>query len=397
MKNFEIYKPVLKNTGFDSAAEDSYIPYCESFLPLSEAVNVGSFRVGNRVCYQPMEGQDGVNGAPTDITFERYKRLAEGGAGIIWFEAVAVCREGMSNPGQLMITDENSDSFAALASMIKRVCREKYGFDPLLIMQLNHSGAHSKPGGVPAPVGFDAGSLASLAEKFVKSAILAANAGFTGIDVKCCHHYLLSELYSRGETFPLLEIARRISLALPDGVVRACRINAYDGYSEGGANVKYADVVISELESIGYNFFNITMGSPYINPDVSRPYRAGLCKPKENPLDSLSRLLGGCRDIKKLRPRSYFVCTGLSVLGEYSPYAAAGCVEEGFCDFAGFGRMSLAYPELASDVLSGRFDGKKSCVACCGCSELKRKLLQSGCIIRNPYYKEIYKKWKAQS
>jgi len=38
---------------------------------------------------QPMEGFDAdPDGSPSELTFRRYKRFAQGGSGIIWFENV---------------------------------------------------------------------------------------------------------------------------------------------------------------------------------------------------------------------------------------------------------------------------------------------------------------------
>ena len=138
------------------------------------------------------------------------------------------------------------------------------------------------------------------------------------------------------------------------------------------------------------------MGSPYRNPDVSRPYRRGLDMPKTNAIYALSRILGGASEIKKAHPDLAIVDTGISCLGELSHYAAAGLVEENMTDFVGFGRMSFAYPDLAKDILNGCFDVKKVCVACGGCSYLKKNVQKSGCIIRNMFYNDIYKKFKAK-
>ena len=103
------------------------------------------------------------------------------------------------------------------------------------------------------------------------------------------------------------------------------------------------------------------------------------------------------REIHKAYPDLPCVNTGISGLCEKSPYAAAGMIEEDYTTFAGFGRMSFAYPGMAADILNGRFDDKKCCVACSGCSTLKKNGLLSGCIIRNDMYKEIFRKFRAEN
>ena len=58
--------------------------------------------------------------------------------------------------------------------------------------------------------------------------------------------------------------------------------------------------------------------------------------------------------------------------------------------------MNFAYPDLAKDILSNKFDAKQACVACSGCSTLKKNGLLSGCIIRNKLYRDIYKEFTSK-
>lgn len=432
---YDHYGSILKNTPFENQTDlTSYIPYSEDFSALGKKVFIGRNKYApNSICFQPMEGQDANDGAPTDITFKRYRELANGGAGLIWLEAVSVCPEGRSNPYQLMLTDKNSGEFSRLAESIKSECLKQNGYEPVIILQLTHSGRYSKPNGTPSPVAAyinpdldgacapkvaDDEYLTSLPEMYAKSALLAQKCGYDGVDLKCCHGYLLSELLSafdrdgmyggvfENRTRLLFDCAAAADGVLDKDTVRACRLNIYDGYDGKYCFGKSADEsreydltepssIISRLESgYGFTLINVTMGSPYRNPDVSRPYKRGLDMPKTNAVQGLSRILGGCAEIKKSHPNTAFVDTGISALGALSPFAAAGLKKEGMTDFVGFGRMSFAYPELARDIINGCFDAKKACVACGGCSYLKKNIQKSGCIIRNRFYSEIYKDFK---
>ena len=62
-------------------------------------------------------------------------RFARGGAGLIWFEATAVCREGRANPRQLWLTPETLDDFRRLADQIREEAVKANGYAPLLILQ----------------------------------------------------------------------------------------------------------------------------------------------------------------------------------------------------------------------------------------------------------------------
>jgi len=77
-------------------------PYSEDVSILSEPIKVGNKTAPNRIAYQAMEGCDGTSGgSPDTLTRRRYDRFARGGAGIVWFEATAVLREGRANPRQM--------------------------------------------------------------------------------------------------------------------------------------------------------------------------------------------------------------------------------------------------------------------------------------------------------
>ena len=70
---------------------------------------------------------------------------------------------------------------------------------------------------------------------------------------------------------------------------------------------------------------------------------------------------------------------------------AAEMIECGAADLVGFGRGSIAYPMFYRDWLDGKFDTKKTCVACSKCTGLMRAKCVSGCAVFNDYYKELYK------
>ena len=62
------------------------LPYSENTAILGETVTVGNKIAPNRLVCQAMEGCDGKrDGSPDELTLRRYRRFAEGGAGIIWF------------------------------------------------------------------------------------------------------------------------------------------------------------------------------------------------------------------------------------------------------------------------------------------------------------------------
>ena len=182
---------------------------------ISDSTEIYGREVKNRVIFQPMEGCDGTpSGGIDTLTRRRYLRFVEGAPGIIWFEASAVCNEGRANPRQLYLNENTVESFKNLVREMKEKSMALHGFEPVIIVQLTHSGRYSKPHGTPEPivayrnevwekgkenqpfVVADDEYLSTIPDMYAKAAALALEAGFDGMDVKCCHGYLFNEFLS---------------------------------------------------------------------------------------------------------------------------------------------------------------------------------------------------------
>lgn len=412
------------------------LPISDDNSVLCQKVKIGNLELSNRLVCQAMEGCDGTaDGRPDELTVRRYERLSKGGAGLIWFEATAVCNEGRANPRQLYINEKNLDDFKKIVENIKQRGMKENGYEPAVIMQATHSGRYSKPEGKPAPIiaynnpifekdnPIDKSRIITdegldrVHESLVHAAGLAKEAGFDGVDIKCCHRYLNSELLSAftregryGGSFEnrtrLLRESVRDSISLcGDGFTVTSRMNVYDGFpypygfgvKEGEGitpDLSEADRLIKELAELGVKLLDITMGNPYFNPHVNRPYAAGGYEPPEHPLCGVARMLKGTAKLGKANPDVSLICSGLSFLGAAAPGVAAAFIEEGGFSLAGFGRMIFAYPDFAKDIVNGRFDPKKICIACSKCTEIMRAGGTPGCIVRDgETYMPIYKKY----
>ncbi len=200
----------------------------EDMSVFQNPVRVGKKIASNALAVLPMEGCDSNrDGSPSELVKRRYKRFAEGGAGLLWWEANAVVEEGRANELQMMLTRDNLTQFSELMEDVKKTA-EKEKFHQIHILQLTHSGRYSRPVGHAAkpsgrysrPVGHAAKPmipqhdpildgrcgvndhtplvtdeyLDRLTDRYVESARLAKAAGFDGVDIKACHRYLISEL-----------------------------------------------------------------------------------------------------------------------------------------------------------------------------------------------------------
>ena len=108
------------------------------------------------------------------------------------------------------------------------------------------------------------------------------------------------------------------------------RMNVYDGFEypygfgvskDGGMDfdVTEPDWLIKELYKYGVRILNITMGNPYFNPHVNRPYAQGGYEAPEHPLQGVSRVLKGTAKIKELNPEMAIICSAVSYLGVAAP------------------------------------------------------------------------------
>jgi 2,4-dienoyl-CoA reductase (NADPH2) len=402
------------------------LPFQDDISILFSPVKIEGRTVTNRIVVQPMEGYDSTdNGSPSDLTMRRYMRYARGGSGMIWVEAVAVSEEGRSNPHQLWVHQGNSDKYKLLSSEIR-----KHSFalnsDPMLILQITHSGRYSKPAGKAEPLVpqlnpvLDSGNphiltddeLKKIQDKFVSASKMARLAGFDAVDIKSCHGYLIHELLSSrdrkdsiyGGPDPvnrfrfLLETVDRVKSEVP-GILVTVRLNIFDDITGGFGMGKYEanpdftepEMLIAEIQERGINLLNITMGSPYFNPHVVRPFDnpiPGIKPPDEHPLLGVKRMIEGTSSIQQKFPEMMIVGSAYSYLRQYAPNVGAAVISNKGAAFIGFGRSSFAYPSMVNDLLEKGFaDPDKVCIGCSGCSRLIKNMYRGGCVIRD---REIY-------
>lgn len=411
---------------------------------LKRSVKVGKRSAPNGLAVLPMEGCDSdMDGSPSNLVRRRYHRFAKGGAGLLWWEANAVVREGRANPHQMMLTKENLHQFKQLVKETKEISAESTGSTQgaIQILQLTHSGRYSRPldhkmrpmiaqhdpildpyMGLPEdfPLVTD-DYLDHLPEAYVRSAILAREAGFDGVDIKACHRYLLSELLAShrregiyGGTFEnrsrlLLEIIRAVKREVGEEFLVACRFNVFDAHPYPyGFGCDREDMwkfdpeeplrLVREMCQAGVDLLSNSAGNPYyIYPQVTRPFdhsSMGIPIPKEHPLTSIERLFEFTRQIQREAGEIPVVGNGYSWLRQYIPYAGASNLRSHSCSFVGLGRSSFAYPDAPRDIFEhGRMKPEKCCVACSKCTQIMRDHGQTGCVVRDgELYAPFYRK-----
>ena len=391
---------------------------------LNSPIQIGSRVAPNRIVNQPMECNDADEaGNPTELTFERYRKLAQGGAGIIVVEALTITPESRARKNQLGIYEKTAPALERLVKEMKGISSKS-----LILFQITHSGQQSGAGfsrlvsvyplpGQETHVLAEA-EIAKIEDDFARAALIAKQVGADGIDFKQCHGYLCAEMLrpvnTREDRFGgsfenrtrfFSDTVEKIKKAVGSGsFLLGARFSIYEGIP-GGFGTAGPEEVIEDLseplefarrvEKLGLHYINVSAGIPAITPEIVRPtklYPEGVYrhfgwtqavkKAVSIPViaSGYSYLRDGKNDLKGADPaRKSFL------------HWAEKNLREGVCDLVGIGRQSLADPLFAQKIISGKISEIQYCLSCGGCSLLLRSQAQTGCSIYSDYYKKLLK------
>jgi NADPH2 dehydrogenase len=147
----------------------------------------------------------------------------------------------------------------------------------------------------------------------------------------------------------------------------------------------------------GVQLMNVSMGSPYYNPHIGRPFESpdeGNYEQPEHPLIGVDRHFRVAGELQRTFPDLPMVGTGYSWLQIYAPNAGAANIQDGAIQFFGMGRNALAYPDFAKAILEkGVLDELRVCKTLTYCTFLMRQKnhplgqFPTGC---PPFDKEAY-------
>jgi 2,4-dienoyl-CoA reductase-like NADH-dependent reductase (Old Yellow Enzyme family) len=391
---------------------------------LDSPIKIGTKTAPNRIVNQPMECNDADPvGKPTELTFDRYRKLAEGEAGIIIVEALTITQESRARKNQLGIYEKT-------APVLERMVKEMRGINSrsLILFQITHSGQQSGAGFsrlvsvYPLP-GQEShllteGEIEKIGDDFAQAALIAKQVGADGIDFKHCHGYLCAEMLrpvnTRKDGFGgsfenrtrfFSETMGKIKKAVGScPFLLGARFSAYEGIPGGFGTPGPAEVIedLSEplafvrlMEKAGVDYINVSAGIPAITPEIVRPTK--------NYPEGVYRHFGWARVMKKqvrvpiIGSGYTYLRDGKNDLKEPDPskksflYWAEKNLKEGICDLVGIGRQSLADPLFAKKIIEGKSAEVHYCIACGSCSQLLRDQAQTGCPIYFNYYKKLLK------
>ena len=377
---------------------------------------LGEKRAINRFVAQAMEGNDGgPGGSVSERTMARYQRLAEGNWGVVIVEALSVVEESVARPYGLIINRKNLDGYKRLVQTFKQKAP-----DTLLLFQLTHSGRHSGtfsrrvalyPGG-DAWEGTElltTEEIARIRDRFIEAALLAEEAGADGIDFKLCHGYFGAEMLRPGNTRAdqwggsfenrtrfIREVVEATRAVRRRGdFLLGSRLSFYEAIRGGCGTAGPKEIiedlsemlrVVSLLKEIGMVYVNVSAGIPSLTAEVTRPTKLSQY--------FVYHHFRYAALAKRTAPELAVIGSAYSVMTSVQGKGGLSWAEEnlskGYVDFVGFGRQSFADP-LFPRKLAQEPDSVHWCTTCSGCSRLMAAGWNDGCVIYDPYYRELFK------
>lgn len=370
---------------------------------------VGPKNAPNRFVSQAMEGNDGDNGNPSERTLARYRSLADGKWGAVIVEALSISKTSLARKFGMMIDRTRLDAYKRLVDEFKRI-------DPagLLIFQITHSGYRSGsfsektaicPQHEPDARYLSTDEIESIRRAFVEGVLTAEAAGADGVDFKMCHGYFGAEMLRPANTRNdkwggsfenrtrfLSESIGEIQASLKNkNFIIGSRFSMYEGI-RGGCGTTGPDEIVEDISEmldvvrlmskLGMHYANVSAGIPAATPDITRPTKGSQYLQLHH--------LRYTKAVKSLGLPLAVIGSAYSYPKEQSLTLAEEMIHKGYTDMAGWGRQSFADPRFPAKVKKG--DAVNYCTACSGCSRLMIAQVNDGCILYDPYYKELHKK-----
>lgn len=207
-----------------------------------EPVSLANIALKNRIVRSATDEHLATDaGLPTEALEMVYRRLAEGGTGLIFTGHLFVDYPlGQSGIGQAGIYD---DSFSEL---LRPIAQAGHCNGAKIVAQISHAGAKYHVGpqrpvapsamraaeDAPVPQRLTLEQIEELKQSYIAAAVRAQAAGFDGVQVHCAHGYLLSEFVDpyynhRADAYGgCVENRMRLPLEIMHGIKTACG----DGY-----------------------------------------------------------------------------------------------------------------------------------------------------------------------
>ncbi|PWB35188.1 2,4-dienoyl-CoA reductase [Pseudomonas sp. SDI] len=258
--------------------------------------------IPNRLAKAAMEeNMADAEQAPSAPLLRLYQAWADGGAGLLISGNVMIDRRAMTGPGGVVLEDERQ------LAKFRRWAQTGRSGGGQFWLQINHPGRQMQanlgqptwaPSAVPLALGslskhFDTplemneAMIAEVIRRFARSAQLAEQAGFSGVQIHAAHGYLLSQFLSplsnrrtdawggalENRARLLLEVLKAVRAVVSPGFTVAVKLNSAD-FQRGGFSAEDARQVVLLLNGLEVDLVELSGGS-YEAPAMQGDARDG--------------------------------------------------------------------------------------------------------------------------
>ncbi|MBB3037089.1 NADH:flavin oxidoreductase/NADH oxidase family protein [Hoyosella altamirensis] len=320
----------------------------------------------NRIAKAAMSEQIAeANGAPSETLIRLYANWAHGGVGMLMTGNVMIDHNALVEPRNAVLEDDKH------LDLVARWARAGNAHGAAMIMQINH------PGRVPVlpllrqPVGPSAirpGQLGynlrkpralsktevkDMIARYARTAQLAVEAGFNGVQVHAAHGYLLSQFLSpkanhRDDEYGgdpkrrmamLLEVVEAVRAAIGHDKVLSVKLNSSD-FENGGLTAEESLDVALALEAAGIDLLEISGGN------YEAPAMTGVVKSSTASREAY--FLSYAEQLRELSKIPLMLTGGVRTAEFMNEVLGAGAV-----DVIGLGRPMALHADYPARLLAG--------------------------------------------
>lgn len=329
-------------------------------------------RIKNRLVKSALhESMGDTKGAPRDCLLPLYRAWAEGGIGLSITGNVMVDGRARSEPGNVVVEDTRHMAFLEAWAL------EGSRHDTALWMQINHPGKQAMvglnrdtmaPSAIPfkpelapffaTPREMTAGDIADVIRRFGRTAALAREAGFGGVQIHAAHGYLINQFLSphhnrrtdewggspeRRRRFlmeVLGEIRHRVGPGFPVGI----KLNSAD-FQRGGFTEEESMATILALDEAGIDLVEIS-GGTYEAPAMTGSEEVRVARDSTRQREAY--FLGFAEAVRRQTSVPLMVTGGFRTHAGMQDALAGGAL-----DFVGLGRLLAIDPAVPHALLRG--------------------------------------------
>lgn len=288
--------------------------------------------IPNRVAKAAMEeNMADAEHAPSEKLIRLYQAWADGGTRLLISGNVMVDSRAMTDAGGVVLEDDTQlDKFRRWA----KIGRSK---GAQFWLQINHPGRQmpanlGQQTWAPSAIALDLGRMSKhfdtpgamtpqmihdVIQRFARTARLAEQAGFTGVEIHAAHGYLLSQFLSplanrrtdewggslENRTRLLIEIVKAVRAMVSPGFAVAVKLNSAD-FQRGGFSASDARQVVKRLNELSVDLVELSGGS-YEAPAMQGDARDGRTLARE------AYFVEFARDIQKVAKMPVMVTGGI--------------------------------------------------------------------------------------